>query len=442
MRKPNILFLMCDEHRADVAGFAGNSIIRTPNLDRLAETGQVFENAYTPSPICIPARQCMMSGQFAKTCGCECYGQDLKPGYMTFARQFSRFAYKTVVCGKLHHLGQDQMQGWTQRIGMEAGVGNAYIEEKDADTFREYARDFSTIKWDQVKEVKRAGIGWGECQDVDDYAVDGAIRFIKKYFTDPYHDREMVDTPLLLKVSLLKPHYPYTADPDLFAYYINRVEPYLEDLTFDHPAMVRHRVQPGVDASPREIRRATAAYYAMIEESDRQFGRVMDALQQVGQNLDDWIIVYTADHGEMLGQHGVWEKQKFYEGSARVPLIIRWPKRFGAGKITENVNLCDLFATLCDLAEIPVPEGLDSRVMTPLLEGNTEGWDDETISQFEGEYLMIKRGHIKYQYYGEKAPEMLFDLERNPEETVNYIDDPVFKDLLPEFRQRRQELGY
>ncbi|MGI5894250.1 MAG: sulfatase-like hydrolase/transferase [Candidatus Merdivicinus sp.] len=441
MKKPNILFLMCDEHRADLTGYAGNKIIRTPNLDRLAETGVVFQNAYTPAPICVPARQCMMAGQYPKTCHCEIW-KDLEPGYMTFARQFSRYAYNTTACGKLHHLGEDQMQGWTTRIGMEAHVAPKNIENKDQESFDRYARPFADYKWDQVKEIKRATIGYGEPRDGDDYAVDGAIRYIKRYYNDPWHDREMVNTPLMLKVSLLKPHYPYTADEDLFMYYLNRVEPYYEDATFDHPALQLHRVRPDIDVSKREIRRATAVYYAMVEESDRQFGKIMQTLEEVGQNLDDWIIVYTADHGEMLGQHGLWEKQKFYEGSVRVPLIIRWPKYFQHRVVKENVNLCDLFATLCEMADIPTPDGLDSRSLVPLMKGDNSEWVNETFSQFEGRHFMMKWNDIKYQYYGKDLPEMLFDLKKNPGETIDYINDPEYADIVQMCRKRREEMGY
>ena len=111
MKKPNILFLMCDEHRFDVLGYAGNRIIKTPVLDSLAKQAVVFNNAYTPSPICIPARQCLMSGCLPKHCGCEEYGQDLPAGSMTFARCLAAAGYETVACGKLHHMGGDQMQG-------------------------------------------------------------------------------------------------------------------------------------------------------------------------------------------------------------------------------------------------------------------------------------------------------------------------------------------
>ncbi len=202
-------------------------------------------------------------------------------------------------------------------------------------------------------------------------------------------------------------------------------------------------MRPGEDAGERELRRATAAYYGMVETIDDYYGRVLDRLRQVGQNLDDWIIIYTSDHGEMLGQHGIWEKQKFYEASARVPLIIRWPRGFGEGKqLEENVNLCDLFATICDLCDISTPDGLDSRSLGPLLRGASSDWDNETVSQFGRTNLMIKRDALKYQYYGSEMPEVLFDLERDPDELVNFIDDPTYASALSDLRRRRAELGH
>ena len=145
----------------------------------------------------------------------------------------------------------------------------------------------------------------------------------------------------------------------------------------------------------------------------------------------------------MLGEHGIWEKQKFFEASGRVPLIIRWPNSFEGGKvINENVNLCDLFATLCDLAGLPTPEGLDSRSLVPLLNGDTSNWSNETVSQFQEHNVMIKQDHLKYQYYGPDAPEVLFDLNNDPSENTDFIDDPAYADSLVKFRARLAELGH
>ena len=145
----------------------------------------------------------------------------------------------------------------------------------------------------------------------------------------------------------------------------------------------------------------------------------------------------------MLGQHGIWEKQKFFEASVRVPLIIRWPQRFpGGGVVEQNVNQCDLFATLCDLAGRRDASRAGQPETTPLMEGNAWEWDDETISQFGGRNCMIKRGALKYQYYGPDMAEVLFDLERDPGETTNYMEEPGYAEEVAAFRQRLASLGF
>lgn len=439
--RPNILFLMSDEHRPDVAGYEGNRVIRTPFLDGLAASGVVFRHAYTPSPSCIPARQCLMAGQLPKTCGCEKYGDDLAPGYMTFARRLAQYGYTTAVSGKLHHLGSDQMQGWTNRIAGDMEVGAKFIEGLRKEEYSK-SNPPSRQKWSNAKEIQRAGIGEGPYAVHDRFCVRGAIEFVENYYNSPFYDREQT-RPLLLKVSLIQPHYPFLTSGEKFNYYLNRVSPYLNEPVFDHPFFAAKRVAPGVDVTERDIRRATAAYYGMIETVDDYFRQVADALEHVGQNLDDWIVIYTSDHGDLLGEHGNWEKSKFFEGSVRVPLIIRRPSKLSGGRVvSENVSLCDMFATLCDLTGVPVPEGLDSRSLVPLMEGRSSDWPDESISQLSGSALMIKQGNLKYQYYGPDMPEVLFDLERNPGETVNSIEDPAYGSAAAAFRERCASLGF
>jgi choline-sulfatase len=184
----------------------------------------------------------------------------------------------------------------------------------------------------------------------------------------------------------------------------------------------------------------------MIETVDEHFGRVLDTLERAGEDLDEWVIVFCSDHGEMLGQHGVWEKPHFYEPCAGVPLVVRYPERFDAGTVDANVTLCDLFATLCDLANVPLPEehALDSRSLVPLLEGDRAAWDgrhaDEAVSAY-GDEVMIKHGDLKYVHV-EGERNALFDLGVDPEETANRIDDPDYADEVAEFESRRGELGY
>lgn len=441
-KAPNILFLMSDEHRPDIAGFLGNQLVRTPVLDDLASTATVFDNAYTPSPICIPARQSIAAGKFPRSLGVEHFGQDLEPGYLTFARTFSQHGYQTVACGKLHHLGQDQMQGWRRRIGAEQEVGSSFIGDRDDRDFSRFVSP-GVHKWSMIDEIKNSGLKentWG----LDDaLAVEGALVFIDRFFQDEAYGRATPDVPLLLKVSLNEPHYPFaTSRRELFEYYYDRVPLFTDQEFFDHPFLGGNfRARPGHEVSESEARSATAAYYSMIENVDERFGRIIAALEDVGQNLDDWIIVYTSDHGEMLGEHGVWEKQKFFEASVRVPLFIRAPGRLPTGRVNENVNLCDLFATLCELADIPIPGGLESRPLTSLFDASSS-WDNESVSQFAGSNLMIKRDALKYQYYEDDNTEVLFDLIADPSESSNRINMPGYVEAVNNFRSRRRQLGF
>jgi choline-sulfatase len=455
--RPNILFLMSDQHRADITGYEGDAVVRSPTLDRLAADGIVFRNAYAPSPICVPGRQCMMSGQLSRTNRCHNYGEDLPPFSMTFAKRFAQYAYRTVCCGKLHHMGPDQMQGWTNRLAPDAAVDDRYLEGLVPEERARYRPPSGIGKWTNQKEIERAGIAEGRYQQFDRHVVDATKLFIRRHFLDPEYDRPGYHQPLMLKVSLLQPHYPFFTDAERFEYYLNRV-PIHQQPRWSHPVLGRTQCGPDVEASERDIRRATAAYYGMIERVDDHVHEVLEALEHAGENLDDWIIVYTSDHGEMLGEHGIWEKTQLFEGSARVPLIIRWPRRFKPSVVSQNVSQCDLFATLCDLAGIPLPPedqtvhaaGLDSRSLHHLMDGNSDEWNrryhNECISQWRGTDLMIKRDALKYLWFDRdnclEEREVLFDLAADPKEMRNAISDQAYADAIEAFRERRATLGY
>ncbi|HMB01175.1 MAG TPA: sulfatase-like hydrolase/transferase [Spirochaetota bacterium] len=452
--KPNILFFMSDEHRFDTVGFNGNKTVCTPCLDRLAEDAVVFENTYTPSPICVPGRQCMASGQLPRTCKTEKYGEDLKPGYMTFARRFSQYGYRTIAAGKLHHMGTDQMQGWLERVAGDTHVAPRYIEGMQTDEVDKYKTKsddprnlHKTLKWDDSKEILRAGIGYSRHSTSDDLATRGMLDTIYNSYISGHYDNFNPAQPHFLYLGLKNPHYPYMARKELFDYYLPRVKQYQNSEPFDHPFLGQcpftgSPLVPGEHVPTRCVDRAIAAYYANIENMDMRFEEVIKQLEYAGEDLDNWIIIYASDHGEMLGEHAVWEKQKFFEGSVKVPLFIRWPARFKPARVKENVNLCDLFATLCQLADLPLPSDLDSRSLVPLMQGETGNWSNETVSQFGGRNLMIKQDELKYQYYGEDMPEVLFDLSKDPGETKNFINDPACTAAVKKFRRRRAELAF
>ncbi|MFB6218613.1 MAG: sulfatase-like hydrolase/transferase [Halobacteriaceae archaeon] len=476
--RPNVLVLVDDEHRPDVLGYAGDDVVRTRTLDWLAETGTVFENAYTPSPVCVPARHSMRTGKLPRTFARDGFDAFESHDYPTLPLQLARHGYMTASGGKEHYPGWNQHQGWRKRIGptpmKQHGVGAGQVPDAAPGAFEGQGRNW---KWSAAKEIRRAGVGDARTQVQDRRATEGVEQYVREFFTGPYYDRAQPGTPLCLKLSLIEPHYPYFADEERFEYYLNRVDPYVEggaqsprdgerrsrepgDL---HPVVDTAAaagestvVRPGEDVSPREIRRATAAYYAMVERVDDLFGRVLDALEHHGEDVDDWVVVFASDHGEMLGERGLWGKGQFLDPSARVPLVIRYPRRFDPGTVEENVSLCDIYATVCDLAGVPAPDGLDSRSLVGLMEGDTDRWhsvhDNEAVSQDVGnsavvdgvgtDHLMVKRDGLKYCYYGEDHPELLLDLDRDPGETTNVAGDPAYADALAAFRERRAELGY
>ena len=433
-KRPNILFLMSDEHRFDVSGFMGNEVVRTPFLDSLARDAVVFDNAYSPYPVCIPARQCMAAGQYARHCRVEHFGEDLAPNYQTLPRIFGHSGYKTVAAGKLHQMGVDQMQGWQIRLAGDTQVANSYYGNQKGNRILH--------KWDDRKEILRASPGESAYARRDKLAIQATKDFIYEQFVDAFYDRADPEEPLFLYVGLLNPHYPYIAEERKFNYYLNRVQLYENQTPFPHSFLGRcancEALEVGKNISERDVRRAMAAYYANIETIDEQFSEVVSCLQEAGQNMDDWIIIYTTDHGEMLGEHAVWEKQKFFEGSVRIPLLIRYPKVYGPSRCAQNVNLIDLFPTLCEMCGIQQPEGLDGISLVPWLGKETGRGPNLTYSQYSHDCLMIKKDQLKYQWYGYEESEVLFDLEKDPGENTDYSLDPSYEKKMEQFRRWKE----
>ncbi len=454
-RKPHILMLINDEHRPDVMPVEGNPHIRTPTLDWMIDGGFYFRNAYTPSPICVPARQAFLSGLYPRNCGCANFGDAMPSEVLTIPGHLSRYGYTTCAAGKMHFVGPDQMHGWHQRIGRDIVGRNGYEPADDPEHQALIERDPGTGSWpDKVKqEVRYARAGRGHWLQHDRYSVDGALMYLDEHFVNEPYDRTN-PSPLLMAVSLWSPHYPYQCPDDLFAYYLRRVKPYEEDVPEDFECPDFFKVEVGKDVTYREAHRATAAYYGMIEWMDAQFARVIDKLRELDV-LDDFAIVFLSDHGEMLGQKGLWEKQQYFEGSARVPFAVRWPQRYpnGGATVQRNVSLVDLFPTLCDIANVPIPEGLDGRSVVPLMEGRDEDWPDDVYSELwavhNGPSVMVKHGDMKLFRFdghegtpglGPDCPEQLFDLARDPDETRNLIDHPDYADRLADLRARLDAL--
>ena len=410
-----ILILMADEFRHDAASFGARPIADTPRLDELSRGAAIFENAYTPAPVCVPARQCFATGKYPRRCGCVRFGDDLAPGAMTFAKWFAEHGFYTVCCGKLHHRGSDQMQGWLHRIGAEQAV--RWPEKYSG------RPQIGRQKWRGLDELRQAGPGISVLGLQDDLAVKGACDFVKCHFGG----LTMVskDVPLLLMLSLQQPHFPLSCDEGLFSKYSGRVPIFdWDEVPLGHVVMDTGRLTRLEGVTGEDVLRATAAYAALMEQTDVRFGMLLDALTEAGERLDDWLIIFCADHGEMLGEHGRWEKRSFYEGSVKVPLFVKGPG-VSSGTFRRCVSLVDIFPTLCFLAGLPVPDGLDGRnLFSPESE-------DFVFSEYNGNQLMVRSGRWKYMCFeSNNVPEILFDLEADPSERRNVAGEEEFHDAL------------
>ena len=447
--KPNILLLINDEHRPDILPIEGDAAIRTPTLSRFINEGTYFRNAYTPSPVCVPARQSFLSGLYPRNSGCLNFGDPMPTEVRTIPGHLGNYGYYTCCAGKMHFVGKDVMHGWYERIGRDI-IGNngyPYPSVKDEYTAKIEREPGTGMKRDKTaQEIRDAQPGIGHWMLHDQYNVDGALLFLEEYFVNASYDRPKA-SPLCMAVSLIAPHYPYQCPLDLFNYYMQRVEPIIEEPNENFGYADFFRVQVGKDVTYRQAHRATAAYYGMIEWMDAQFGRVIQKLEHLNV-LDDFIVVFLSDHGEMLGTKGLWEKQSYFEASARVPLSIWYPKRFGRKPqiIKQNVSLVDLFPTLCELADIPAPDERDGKSLVPLIEGNSEDWHDTVYSELwraqNGPSVMVKEGDFKYFRFDNDRgwPPQLFDLANDPDECNNLVDRPEYANVLSRLKTKADAL--
>lgn len=450
---------MSDEHRSDILGANDNNIVRTPYLDNIAENGTNFRNTYCNSPVCVPARQSFLTGKMPSTIDCLQFFDDFNSELLTFPGHFANHGYNTVSFGKMHFQDADQMHGWLQRPMGDLSNGNHASMSQGVQT-RGYSPEERAAKglgfWGPAKEVRNArGVNITDGPCGWDYLVtQGACHFLETYFADPWRDAPKSDIPLMFCLSLVAPHYPFQCPNELFEYYLNRVTPYLENAPSEHPAYqqycakITRDIRDVKDVSEREIQRATAAYYGQVEFMDTMFGMVIDKLKQLNV-FDDFVVVYCSDHGDMLGQHGCWEKKQFYEGAVKAPLIISSPHHEHKSSSVEEVNsLLDVFPTLCDLAGLSTPDDLEGNSLMPLIGGETDGWKNEAVAELWGNWyhggkgcFMIRRDKYKYIWYGdEKYPDQLFDLKSDPEEKNDLADSPEFSSMINEFQKEITDL--
>lgn len=431
--KPNILFIMADQLAAPVLSAYGGKTAKTPNLDQLAREGVVFDSAYCNSPLCAPSRYVLMSGQLPSKIGAFDNAAEFPADIPTYAHYLRDVGYHTALSGKMHFCGPDQLHGFEERLTTD-------IYPADYGWFPDWEDFEARPSWyHNMSSVTQAGPAVRTNQlDFDDEVVFHAERYLYD------HARKNSSQPFCLTVSMTHPHDPYAIPQKYWDLYDDKdIElPSFEipDSEQDpHSARLLHVYQMDrTQITDQQIRNARRAYYGAVSYVDEQIGKLVQALKDSGLS-DDTIIVFSGDHGDMLGERGLWYKMSYFEWSARVPMLVHAPKRFSPARVKNSVSTMDLLPTFVELASKQQPEyamPIDGRSLLPHLQG--QAGHDEVIGEYMGEgvvapMFMIRRGDYKY-ICSQPDPDQLFDLSQDPDEKVNLAEDPLFTDTLMAFR--------
>ncbi len=434
--KPNILFVMADQMAARYLPFHGHPLVKTPNLSRLAAEGVVFENAYSSSPLCAPARATVMNGLLPSRTGVYDNAAEFPSAIPTWAHYLRREGYKTCLSGKMHFVGPDQLHGLEERLTTD-------IYPADFGWTPDWRLRQERIDWwyHNMTSVLQPGIA--EITNQLEFDDDVCFQAIRKIYD---HARFNADKPLALMASFTHPHDPYAARKQFWDLYRE------EDI--DMPKTQRMSKQQLDSHSQRlyemsamddyavteqDVRSARHGYYANISYVDNLVGQLIEVLEKTGM-LDNSIIVFTSDHGDFLGERGLWYKMSFLEPSAHVPLLIWQPNRFKARRVKEPVSLADILPTFADLGHggnVQLARRVDGRSLVPLLHGAIENPD----ASIWGEYLaegaiaplyMLRRGPWKF-IHSPVDDDQLFNIDADPEETTNLaVSNPIAKNFRSE----------
>lgn len=434
--RPNFLVIIADQLTATILperlGGRDPSPVIAPALSALAERGVSFANAYTNSPLCGPARGVLMTGQLPSDSGLYDNASEWPAAMPTFGHRLRLAGYRTILSGKMHFVGPDQLHGFEERLTTD-------IYPADFTWVPDWRHPEERPDWyHSMDSVHQAGPVVRSNQI--DYDEEVAFASRRRLF-DLARARD--GRPFCLVTSFTHPHDPFNIGVPWWELYrdVAIPMPRVPDADEAHPSFARLRGACGVEAdpvTPEDIRRARRAYLGAISYVDDQIARLVAVLAETGLERTTTVVV-TSDHGEMLGEHGLWYKMSFLEGASRVPLIVSEPGRHAPGRVAEAVSLLDLGETLCDLAGAPGAPGVAGtrgRSLRPHLEGT--GGHDEVFAEYLGEgttqpMTMIRRGRWKFVHTpGE--PEQLFDIVGDPDETANLAGHPGHAATLASFR--------
>lgn len=433
-QRPNLLYIHSDQHNPAVTGCYGDPLVQTPNLDRLAARGVVFDNVYCPSPICVPSRMSMLNGCYPYENEVWTNSHSLDPGRPTFAHAMGAAGYRPVLIGRMHSLGPDQLHGYTKRL--VGDHGSNYLGGKGVD----HGTLTGTAGPARVS-LEKSGPGQSAYQVHDEDVTAATVDHLNRLGIRKRAG--VMDEPFSLSVGFMLPHQPFVARREDYERYHEVMtipkhpEPFSDTL---HPYFRQWRQQCGiVEVSEAETLRARTAYWALVTRMDQMIGEILTALQE--NNLaENTIVLYMSDHGEQVGEHGLWWKQTFYEDSVRVPTILSWTGALPEGVRCDRViSSLDLNATMLDALDAPALPNSRGRSVLPLVQGKETEWEDIAFSEYctdEGCYhRMIRSGDWKLNYYHGQPPQ-LFNLREDPAELHDRTGDPTCREIRETLTQQ------
>lgn len=445
LRNPNILFIMVDEMKWNVMSCAGHNIVKTPNLDRLAREGTRFATAFTVAPICTPSRYSFFTGRYAHVHGATDNSTPTREPQVLLPAILKHAGYQTAISGKLHFIpnnldysfdcfwsfsseGPRKLPTWPEDMEKKHGRGTARRLEIQPFPDDALGRDLGKLTY--PKE-------------------DSQTFWITNRAVDFMRQRDKAK-PFFLFVSYLDPHSPsHLCEPywNMFDAEKMPLPPsFKQDASkLSATAANRHEVN-----DPKIVKAMIAAYFAKVTMVDDNVGRLMGKLREMGL-ADNTLIVFTADHGNMLGDLNRWFKGAMYEGSTRIPLLMKAPAAspfaasFNRGAVVSNmVENIDVMPTLCEMAGVPLPsQGIQGRSMTKLVAGTEKDWKERVFAERTTQMIRTPQYKLIRETRGKGGYE-LYDLTKDPLETNNIVTDPsraaVFKELAAQLEAWQKDL--
>lgn len=442
-KKPHIIFIMTDQHRADALGCMGNKAITTPHIDSLAKNGTLFLSGYSSSPSSTPARSGLLTGLSPWNHGMLGYGKVAEHYKYEMPQMLRNLGYYTFGIGKMHWFPQKSLHGFHATLVDESG------RTESPDFISDYREWFQLQAPGADPDI--TGIGWNDhCAGI--YKLDEklhpttwtgrkACELIQNY---------QDDKPLFLKVSFARPHSPYDPPQRYLDMYKDAEipAPFIGDWC-DEPDEQQDPEKAASDAAfgnfgEEYAKNSRRHYYANITFIDDQVGEIIRTLKEKGM-YDDAIICFTSDHGDMLGDHHHWRKTYPYEGSAAIPYIVKWPENLrrenNSPVISQPVELRDFLPTFIELAGGQVPSDMDGISLLKLIQGKQDEWrtyidiEHATCYRAENYWCALTDGKIKYIWNFHIGSEQLFDLEKDPGELNECSKNKKYTSTMEKMRK-------